>query len=143
MKATPAVIKVLRVMGEIPVVVEKWNPYARKHQDLYGFIDIVSTPRGIGPLRLVQVFNETKSGGERSRHLRKIYEDDEMRTVFYSLAANPGLSLEFWALKKSHRKGYYFLVTVMGPRGEIARRYRVTMDGRMEAVKQGAPPCQK
>lgn len=130
MRATPAALKVLRLMGEIPQVVERWNPYAKKHQDLFGFIDIVSTPRGKpGPLRMVQVFSELHGTGERARHLQKILADDTMRNALYSLAANPGVIVETWALKRSVRRGYYFLVTVIGPGAAPVERYWLTMEG--------------
>ncbi|RLF04892.1 MAG: hypothetical protein DRJ60_06450, partial [Thermoprotei archaeon] len=110
------------------------------HQDLYGFIDIVSTPRGSGPLRLIQVFNESKSGGLRSRHLRKMLGDDTARSALYSLAANPGVRVEMWALKKSVREGHYFLVSVIGPRANIEERYRLTLDGERLKVRRGGRP---
>jgi hypothetical protein len=42
MTPTARTLKQLRKEGYVCQVVEKWNPYARIRQDLFGFIDIVA-----------------------------------------------------------------------------------------------------
>jgi len=43
---TQRTLKLLRDRGYIAAVVERWNPYARIRQDLFGFIDIIAVNDG-------------------------------------------------------------------------------------------------
>jgi len=46
--ATQRTLKALRNDGWLVVVAERWNPYARKRQDLFGRIDLVAIKPGVG-----------------------------------------------------------------------------------------------
>lgn len=135
MKAITVALKVLKNMGEYPERVEKYTTYSGRSNDLWGFIDIVSAgPEG---LRFIQTWSERTGGGKRAEHIQKVLTDDTARRVMYVLTSIPGVSVEFWGLKESPRLGRYFLVAVMGPRGVISHRYRLTMDGERQEVKGG------
>ena len=55
MSPTARSLEFLRGQGYIPQVVEKWNPWARVRQDLYGFMDILAMKPGEAGLLGVQV----------------------------------------------------------------------------------------
>lgn len=42
MSPTQLSLRLLREQGWLVAVVEKWNPYAKIRQDLFGFIDIIA-----------------------------------------------------------------------------------------------------
>jgi hypothetical protein len=46
MTPTSRTLDELRRMGYTPAVVERWNPWAKIRQDLYGFIDILAVKEG-------------------------------------------------------------------------------------------------
>lgn len=67
MSPTQRSLKYLRDQGWVHVqVVERWNPYARIRQDLFGFIDILA----MGPLGTLAV--QTTSGSNVSARVQKI-----------------------------------------------------------------------
>jgi hypothetical protein len=59
-------LEVLRERGYMAAVTEKWNPYARIRQDLFGIVDLVAV--GKGELVMVQ----TTSASNVSSRLKKI-----------------------------------------------------------------------
>lgn len=66
MSPTQRSLKKLRAEGWLVAVVERWNPYARIRQDLFGFIDLLAI-RGNETLAV-----QTTSGSNVSARLEKI-----------------------------------------------------------------------
>ena len=66
---TQRTLKYLRDQGLSCGMVEKWNPYAKIRQDLFGFIDIIA----IGSIGIVGVQSCSDTG--RSEHRNKILEN--------------------------------------------------------------------
>lgn len=63
--------RLLTGRGFIVAVVERWNPYARCRQDLFGFADLVA----IGNGRILMV--QTTSGTNHASRRRKILESPD------------------------------------------------------------------
>jgi len=99
---------VLRVWGETPGKVERWNPHSHKREDLWGFVDLISV--GEFTIRFIQVFDE-RHGSRRNQHLDKILTGP-MRHVVEQLLKNYA-SVELWGLRKSTRKGKFFHRSVL------------------------------
>ena len=73
MSPTQRTLRLLRDHGYVAQVVERWNPFAKVRQDLFGFIDIVAMRSGslIGVqatttsnvmARITKIFNDQRSG---------------------------------------------------------------------------------
>jgi hypothetical protein len=62
-------LKLLRDRGYVAVVTERWNPYARLRQDLFGFIDIVALSSIYGIIAV-----QTTSGANMAARISKIRE---------------------------------------------------------------------
>jgi carbonic anhydrase len=60
----------LRKAGYVVAIVERWNPYAKIRQDLYGWIDLLALHPDTGELLAVQ----TTSGTNVSKRVDKIRE---------------------------------------------------------------------
>ena len=65
----------LRAQGYTVAVVEKWNPYARIRQDLWGIIDILGIRKG------ETVGVQTTSGGNVSARVHKIAESEHIDAI--------------------------------------------------------------
>ena len=65
-------LKHMRDLGYVCAIVEKWNPYARIRQDLFGFIDIVC----IKGEDIVGVQACSGAGGDSAERVRKISEHE-------------------------------------------------------------------
>lgn len=84
----------LRRMGYRPAVVERWNPYARIRQDLYGCIDLI----GIRPGEILGV--QTTSGTNHAARRSKALAEPAVREW---LAA--GGRFEIWSYAKRGARG--------------------------------------
>lgn len=90
MSPTQRTLRELRIMGFTAYVVERWNPYAKIRQDLFGFIDILAMKAG-EPLLAVQA----TSAGHVSARLKKI-RDTSLSQDWIST----GNRLEIWGWSK-------------------------------------------
>lgn len=88
----------LKEMGLRPTVVERWNPYARVRQDLWGFVDILCLD--VGGRRVIGVQATSGSGGNHSARVKKIRESPLFP---YVLAC--GVAIEVWSYAKRGKRG--------------------------------------
>ena len=95
----------LKKNGFIAAVVEKWNPYARVRQDLFGFIDIVAFDYFNGKIFGVQ----TTSTGNMNARIKKIISIPEAK---YWLQAGATIFVHGWSKKGAagRRKTYQIKV---------------------------------
>lgn len=70
MSPTQRTLKWLRNQGYTVAVVERWNPYAKVRQDLFGFIDLVAIRAGENGVLAVQC----TSGANHALRRNKIAE---------------------------------------------------------------------
>ena len=75
MTPTQRSLEALREAGYLPVVVERWNPFAKIRQDLWGWCDILAIRKG--EVLAVQV----TSTGNVSARVKKIQESDTVAKV--------------------------------------------------------------
>lgn len=70
MAATPTAktLEALRREGYTATVVERWNPHARRRQDLFGFGDILAIKSGV-PVLLVQCTTASNHSSRRRKIL--------------------------------------------------------------------------
>lgn len=91
---TARTLKQLRDEGYTATVVERWNPHARRRQDLFGFGDILAIKPGM-PALIVQA----TSGTNHSARRRKILGiEDAQRWL------NTGNTIEVWSWKAAPGK---------------------------------------
>lgn len=94
MSPTQRTLKACRDAGMTCQVVEKWNPFAKIRQDLFGFIDIVCmSDDGI-------VGVQATSGSNHNARIKKILSLDT-----YKKWLTAGGQIEVWSWKKSAKKG--------------------------------------
>jgi hypothetical protein len=86
-------LKLFRSQGYICAVTERWNPFARVRQDLFGFIDILVISEWNGIIGL-QVTNQ----GEVPAHVRKL---NNCQAVNRWLRAGGGIKIVEWKTKPS------------------------------------------
>ena len=85
----------LRKRGYIVAVVERWNPYARIRQDLFGFIDVLAIKSDPPEVLAVQA----TSGSNHAARVRKILEECENAAPWL----RAGGRIEVWAWTKRMR----------------------------------------
>ncbi|HQD86810.1 MAG TPA: hypothetical protein PK822_07880, partial [Bacillota bacterium] len=95
--ATQRTLKALRNDGWLVVVAERWNPYARKRQDLFGWIDLVAIKPGVGIMG-VQVCTQSFSA-----HMKK-YAQAELLDAIRSWRNSGGLA-QLWVWRRAVKKG--------------------------------------
>ena len=95
MSPTQRAIKDLKELGFTAQVVERWNSYARVHQDLFGCIDIIACKQGVGILG-IQVTSGTNHAARRSK------AEDEPRIKEWMLS---GGRMEIWSYSKRGGRG--------------------------------------
>lgn len=66
MTPTARTLKELERRGYTAAVVEKWNPWARVRQDLFGFADVIGFKAG-EPVLLVQTTTRTNASARRKK----------------------------------------------------------------------------
>lgn len=84
-----------RKRGWLAQVVERWNPYARIRQDLFGFGDVIALDRCPGALLI-----QATSGANAAARLAKIQEKDEARQWLEA-----GNRIAVWAWAKRGARG--------------------------------------
>lgn len=92
MTPTQRTTKVLKGRGLVYAVVERWNPYARIRQDLFGIIDIIV----LDPARGVVGIQST--GSAFAEHHRKLTQDRRQACVDW--LSTPRTALELWGWRK-------------------------------------------
>ena len=85
----------LRELGFTAAVVERWNPYARIRQDLFGFVDLVAVHPDLGYTLYIQ----TCAGGSHAAREAKIRESEHFPAV-----AACGI-VEVWSWAKQGPRG--------------------------------------
>jgi hypothetical protein len=65
----------MRRRGYLAAVVERWNPYAKIRQDLFGFVDIIA----IGKREVIAV--QCTSGSHVANRVRKIADHENLAAV--------------------------------------------------------------
>ena len=99
MTPTARTLSELRRQGYTAAVVERWNPWARVRQDLYGFIDVLAIKAGANGVLAIQT---TTSGNAPSR-MRKAKNSPNLAIWLAS-----GNFFEVWGWAKrgarNHRK---------------------------------------
>ena len=88
MTPTQRSLKLMRDRGYSCDIVERWNPYARIRQDLWGFCDVLC----LTPGQIVAV--QTTSGANVSARLRKIAASPRIADV---LSAGVRVVVHGWA----------------------------------------------
>lgn len=86
----------LRAEGYTAQVVERWNPYARIRQDLFGFVDIVAIRDG------ETLGVQTTSASCMSARVRKIADAEHLAVV---RAAGWRIEVHGWRKRKVKRDG--------------------------------------
>ena len=89
MSPTQRTLKQLRADGWLPWIVEKWNPHARRRQDLYGGIDVLAL-RKTSTLAI-----QCCAGGDVAKRVQKL---KELPTLPWMLEA--GWRVEVWGWRK-------------------------------------------
>jgi len=90
-------IKMLKEDGWAVAIVERWNPYARIRQDLFGFADLVAIKED-QPAMFVQ----TTSGSNLAARRHKILENKE---AHIALKAGIVIEIHGWRKVKVRRGG--------------------------------------
>jgi hypothetical protein len=67
MTPTQRSLKLLRAEGFTVAIVEKWNPYARVRQDLFGFADIIAVHPGRRKILLVQTTTASNKAARKKK----------------------------------------------------------------------------
>lgn len=109
MSPTQRALAELKKQGVTCQVVEKWNPYAKIRQDLFGCIDIVALMEN-------SIFGiQVTSGSNHSQRILKIKAEPRL----YSWLRHGG-RLQVWSYSKKGKKGERKLWTL--------RKEEVTLD---------------
>jgi hypothetical protein len=107
---TARTLKLLRAEGYLCEVVERWNPYARIRQDLFGFIDVLAVSG------LATVGIQATDGSDHARRRKKILGHKNAGAWLNGGARQ----LEVWSWDKQGPRGKRKLWTV--------RREAITLD---------------
>ncbi len=95
MSPTQRALADLKEMGFLAAVVERWNPYAKIRQDLWGCIDIISLREGVGVL-----FVQCCAGASHAARVAKVKAEPRLPTILAS-----GARVEVWSYAKRGTKG--------------------------------------
>lgn len=87
--------KLMEDDGYLVAIVERWNPYARIRQDLFGLFDLLGVG---GPLGTLAV--QTTSASNIAARVRKISDDDGM---VFCRRANWAIHVHGWRKNKAGR----------------------------------------
>lgn len=96
MSPTQRALAELKKLGAVAAIVERWNPYAKVRQDLFGFIDIVAC---LGP-NLLALQVTSGEGGNHAARVAKIKA--EPRALAWLKA---GGIIEVWSVAKRGGRG--------------------------------------
>lgn len=70
-------LKVLRDEGYHVEIVEHWSPWAKRRNDMFGFVDLLAVHKETGDVLAVQ----TTSGSNMSARVKKITEHENLPIV--------------------------------------------------------------
>jgi hypothetical protein len=96
--AVPRTLKLLRAEGFWPWVVESYNAFSGKRNDMYGFADIIAIDNGL--TLAVQV-----CGADFSSHVHKMTEERKEAVVAWLACPNRRVFLIGWRKVKVKRGG--------------------------------------
>lgn len=98
MSPTQLSLAELRKRGYMAAVVEKFNPWVKIRQDLFGLIDII----GVHPIKkeVIGVQATTDTGGQASKHKMKVESNKNLKIWLDS-----GCKFKIWAWAKKGKKG--------------------------------------
>lgn len=96
--------------GYLVGIVEKWNPYARIRQDLFGFADLIGVSPASKTVTLVQACTDT----DHARRRRKVMESEAA-----AICAKAGVIVAVISWGKRKEKGTKRLTWT--PRVEVVR----------------------
>lgn len=94
---TQLTLRDLRNDGYSTAVVERWNPYARIRQDLFGCIDVLAVGNGHTIGVQCTSYNNT------SDRIKKMRDDEAMRDTVVSLIRS-GWRVEVWGWRKPRHR---------------------------------------
>lgn len=89
---TQRTLRALRGQGLECAIVEKWNAFAKRRQDMFGIIDIIA----LDPVR--GVIGVQSTGTDFSGHHKKLTEDKAQECINW--LSTPGANLELWGWRK-------------------------------------------
>ena len=95
MTPTQRSLEALREAGYLPVVVERWNPFAKIRQDLWGWCDILAIRKN--EVLAVQV----TSGSNVAARIKKIEESETVAKV-----RDAGIRIEVHGWSKNAKNRY-------------------------------------
>jgi hypothetical protein len=96
MSPTSRTLAELRRLGYTAAIVERWNPWAKIRQDLYGFIDVLAIKAGaIGVLAI-----QTTTSDHASNRMQKAQESPNLRVWL-----DCGNTFEVWGWAKRGARG--------------------------------------
>jgi ketopantoate reductase len=104
--------------------VERWNPYAKIRQDLFGFADILYI---LGP---DTVFLQVANGTDHQKRIRKILAEPRARTILEA-----GNLIEVWTYSKRSKIGKDGKKTKV--KEWRARKQAVTLEDMDEEILRG------
>jgi hypothetical protein len=90
---TQLTLRELRKQGYTAAVTERWNPFARIRQDLFGFVDVL----GVGEKGTLAV--QATSDSHVSERVKKIADCEHIGAV-----REAGWQIEVWGWKKVKNK---------------------------------------
>jgi len=77
--------------GYRPAIVERWNPFARRRQDLYGILDIIAVRKG------ETLGVQTTTAANISARIRKVQDSSALADL---RAANWRIHVHGWSKRK-------------------------------------------
>lgn len=96
----------LRAAGKLVNVVERWNPYARRRQDLFGCIDILALDAAPGVLGI-----QTTTADNLAARWTKVHTECLLAATHWLRAGNR-LELHGWAKRGPRGKRKVWTLTV-------------------------------
>lgn len=81
----------LRRLGYLAAILERWNPFAKIRQDLFGFADLLAVKEGESIPAI-----QTATGANASARIHKIAASEPARTW---LRCGHGLEIWAWSVK--------------------------------------------
>lgn len=94
---TKRTLKALRDMGRVPIMVERWNPFAGVRQDALGIIDIIALDFEQG------VVGVQSTGQDFAGHWQKLTGSHADMSALW--LRTPGTRLELWGWRKLKPRG--------------------------------------
>lgn len=93
-------LRELRKRGYLVQVVERWNPFGKVRQDLFGIVDVLAVRDG------ETLAVQATSGSNLAKRARKLETSDALPVLKAA-----GWRVEVWGWQKSRRTGRWMLRT--------------------------------